>query len=123
MLQKDQYYWTQLRRALQEGQWLNPCPSKAPNGTALSWSELFRKFNKHCKGFDDIAEIANQTRAHAALLAAGSTDEDQDDQPPTGVYPLELGNECILPAERIGDAMAGYDILKELQSSHLDVRA
>jgi len=123
MVQKDQYYWTQLRRALQEGQWLNPCPSKDIKGYTLSWPELFRKFNKHCKGFYDIAEIANQTRAHAALLAAGSTDEDQDDQPLTGVYPLELGNECILPEERFADAKAGYDILKELQSSHLDVRA
>ncbi|KAK0200307.1 hypothetical protein DFS33DRAFT_1360453 [Desarmillaria ectypa] len=117
---KDKYYWTQLRAALTSGQWSSPCPSKAPTGKALSWSELFRKFNKHCKGYQDVTEVASQTHALALLLAASSKDDDQDDPPQFGEYALELGDESVLPEERKGEAQAGYDILKKLESSNFD---
>ncbi|PBK98454.1 hypothetical protein ARMGADRAFT_960093 [Armillaria gallica] len=117
---KDKYYWTQLRAALTSGQWSSPYPSKAPNGAALSWSELFRKFNKHCKGYEAVTEVASQTHALALLLAASFKDDDQDDAPRTGEYALELGDESVLTEERKGEAQAGYDILKKLESSNFD---
>lgn len=119
--QKERYYWTQLRRALAEGQWSSTYPAKTPNGIALTWSELLRKFNKHCKGFHDVAEVASQTHALALLLSANSTDDDQDDPPESGVYPLDIASECSLPEERIEEATAGYEVLKGLKSSNFDV--
>ncbi|KAF9467554.1 hypothetical protein BDZ94DRAFT_1155674 [Collybia nuda] len=118
--QKDKHYWTQLRSALAAGQWSVQYPARAPNGIALSWSELFRKFNKHCRGFNDVSEIASQTQALALLLAANSKDEDQDDAVEGVQYPLNLGAECILPEERVEEASAGYEVLKRLESSNFD---
>lgn len=119
---KDKYYWTQLRAALTAGQWTSQFPAKALNGTALSWSELFRKFNKHCRGFKDVTEVASQTHALALLLASNSEDGDQDDSRKDVEFPLDLGDECTLPQERIDEAAAGYDILKSMESSNFDVR-
>ncbi len=118
---KDKFYWSQLRAALTSGQWSSPSPSKALNGTALSWSGLFRKFNKHCKGYEDVTEVASQTHALALLLAASSKDDDQDDAPRTGEYSLELGDESVLAEERKGEAQTGYDILKKSESSNFNV--
>ncbi|KAJ7471989.1 hypothetical protein FB451DRAFT_1090193 [Mycena latifolia] len=118
---KDKYYWSQLRAALTAGQWAAQFPAKAPNGTALSWSELFRKFNKHCTGYKDVAEVASQTHALALLLAANSNkDQDIDEPPKTGEFALELGNECMLPEERVAEATACYEALKKLESSNFD---
>lgn len=119
---KDRHYWTQLRSSLTAGQWLSSSPAKTPNGIPLPWSELFRKFNKHCKGFGAVAEVAQQTQALAVLLCANSRDEDQDEPVRPDEYPLELGDECVLPAERIEEAKTGYNILKKLESSNFDVR-
>ncbi|KAJ7119647.1 hypothetical protein C8R44DRAFT_841131 [Mycena epipterygia] len=117
---KDKYYWSQLRAALTAGQWATQFPAKAPNGTALSWSELFRKFNKHCTGYKDVAEVASQTHALALLLAANSKDQDIDDPPKTGEFALELADECVLPEERVAEATACYEALKKLESSNFD---
>ncbi|KAJ7854317.1 hypothetical protein B0H14DRAFT_2756738 [Mycena olivaceomarginata] len=117
---KDKYYWSQLRGALTAGQWSAQFPAKAPNGTALSWSELFRKFNKHCIGYSDVAEVASQTHALALLLAANSKDQDGDSPPQTGEFPLELGDESVLPQERKAEAKGGYETLKKLESSNFD---
>ncbi|RDB21856.1 hypothetical protein Hypma_010861 [Hypsizygus marmoreus] len=118
--QKERYYWTQLRRTLAEGQWSAQYPAKTPNGIALSWSELFRKFNKHCKGFQDVTQVASQTQAIARLLAANHKDEDEDDTPQGVVYPLDLGKECTLPLEQIEEAKGGYEVLKNLKTSNFD---
>ncbi|KAJ6524440.1 hypothetical protein DFH09DRAFT_1372181 [Mycena vulgaris] len=118
---KDKYYWTQLRAALTAGQWAAQFPAKTPNGTALSWSELFRKFNKHCTGYKDVAEVASQTHALALLLAANSMDQDIDDSDKkTGDFSLDLGDACMLPEERVAEATACYDALKKLESSNFD---
>ncbi|KAJ6558200.1 hypothetical protein B0H19DRAFT_1028834 [Mycena capillaripes] len=117
---KDKYYWAQLRAALTAGQWAAQFPAKAPNGTALSWSELFRKFNKHCTGYKDVAEVASQTHALALLLAANSKDQDIDRPPKAGEYSLDLADECLLPEERVAEATACYEALKKLESSNFD---
>lgn len=119
---KDRHYWTQLRAALTAGQWSSTTPAKAPNGTPLSWSELFRKFNKHCKGFRDVVEIASQTQALALQLAACSTDGDEDGVGHCENFPIELGSESQVVPERLEEASAGYEVLKKLESSNFDVR-
>ncbi|KAG6874001.1 hypothetical protein C0995_007958 [Termitomyces sp. Mi166 len=122
MSAKERHYWAQLRIVLTSGQWLSRYPAKTPNGTALPWSELLRKFNKHCKGFQDVAQIASHTQTLALLLAANSRDEDQDDAPGEreSKYPVKLDSECMLPEERIEEAKAGHDALMSLQSSNYD---
>lgn len=124
---KDKYYWTQLRAALTSGQWASASPAKALNGTPLSWSELLRKFNKHCNGFSDVAEIASQTQALALLLAASEStqlkDRDLDGDRASPLGPLALGEECVLPEERQEEARAGYEALRKLDSASADVRS
>ncbi|KAF7305491.1 hypothetical protein HMN09_00801900 [Mycena chlorophos] len=117
---KDKHYWGQLRASLTAGQWAAPFPAKAPNGTPLSWSELFRKFNKHCAGYRDVAEVASQTQALSLLLSANSKDQDRDDPPESGRYSLALGTECVLVEERKPEAQTAYDVLKKIESSNFD---
>ncbi|KAF9444615.1 TPR-like protein [Macrolepiota fuliginosa MF-IS2] len=113
---KERHYWTQLRAALTAGQWRSSFPAKAPNGTLLPWSELFRKFNKHCKGFRGVAEVALQTRILGSYLATEIDDEDVTGN--TMRPPLDLGDECIVGPEGSEDTLAGYESLKGLESSN-----
>ncbi|TFK35798.1 hypothetical protein BDQ12DRAFT_687572 [Crucibulum laeve] len=117
---KERHYWVQLRSALTSGQWLAQAPSRAPNGAPLSWSELLRKFNKHCRGSTDVAEVASQTYALSLLLAAGTMDEDGDVVGNELELTLDAGDECVLASERIEEATAGYEALKKIQSSNFD---
>ena len=117
---KDRHYWAQLRAALTAGVWASSAPAKTPNAYPLSWSELIRKFNKHCAGFQDVAEIASQTQALSIWLSANVADEDQLGSEPDGQ--LRLASECMLLPERVQEATAGYDALKTLQSTRSDVR-
>jgi len=116
---KDKHYWAQLRAALTAGHWSSPSPAKAPNASPLSWFHLLRKFNKHCKGFQDVAEVVSQTQALCMWLGADAVDldqlgtEDNDD--------IVLADECILPLERIEEGKGGYEILKKLNSNNFDV--
>ncbi|KAF5331811.1 hypothetical protein D9611_008907 [Ephemerocybe angulata] len=116
---KERHYWSQLRAALTAGQWLAQFPAKTPQGAPLSWSELFRKFNKHCKGFNDVSELASQNYGLALLLATHALNEDED-YGDVRDFSLELGHECILPSERVEEATAGYEAVKALQSANSD---
>jgi hypothetical protein len=118
---KERHYWSQLRASLTAGQWLAQYPAKDPRGGQLSWTELFRKFNKHCKGFHDVSEIASQTYGLALLLSTHALNEDDDYRSPRDLS-IELGKECILPPERGEEATEGYEKLKSLQSANSDVR-
>ncbi len=118
---KDRHYWIQLRIALTGGQWDAPSPGKAPNAARLSWSELLRKFNKHCIGHADIAELVSQTQALSLLLAANASDQSLDGNDVTSKCPLALCQEFILAEERVSEALAGYNVLKGLDSSNTDV--
>lgn len=113
---KDRHYWSQLRAALTAGHWSSGTPAHAPNGSPLSWSRLFYKFNKHCKGFQDVAEIAAQTRLLSLLLGANSVDEDVSGNEQDGE--LRLGEECMLAPERVEEATVGYQTLQNLESSN-----
>ncbi|GBE85832.1 predicted protein [Sparassis crispa] len=117
---KDKHYWRQLREALTAGKWDISSPGRATNGTQLSWSELLRKFNKHCVGHTDVAELASQTQALSLLLSANSSDHSLDGNDVSGRNPLLLSQECMLPKERIEEATAGYNALKTIESSNLD---
>lgn len=117
---KDKYYWSQLRAALTAGQWSSPSPAKTPKGIALSWSELLRKFNKHAKGFKEVAEVASQTQALTLLLDANAAEIIQNDGESDGH--LALGTECMLPEERIEEATGGFEVLIKLEASNFDVR-
>ena len=118
---KDAHYWTQLRSALTAGDWASAYPAKTPSAAPISWSELLRKFNKHCKCFEDFAEIASQTQALALLLSAQSGDEDQDGVDDTPYGSQAVLDECILPQERKDEALTGYEKLKKLECSNFDV--
>jgi hypothetical protein len=120
---KDVHYWTQLRSALTGGQWTVSSPAKTPHGAPLSWSELLRKFNKHCHGFADVAEIASQTQALTLLLLANSQDDDGDDTGGVGCGYLALGGECVLAEERVAEARTCYEALKSMECFNFDVRS
>jgi hypothetical protein len=47
---KGDHYNAQLTHALLKGNWADATAGTAPNGTALSWSELIRKWGKHTGG-------------------------------------------------------------------------
>lgn len=125
---KERHYWAQLRSALTSGQWRSPHPARTPNGTPIPWPELLRKFNKHCRGYSDIAEVAAQTQALCLLLGARYADDDEHILLPelgsgSGDF-VELGVEevGVLAEERIEEAMVGYNVLKSLEASKFDVR-
>lgn len=105
---KARHYWTQLRAALTAGQWRSHFPAKTPNGVALSWSELFRKFIKHCRGAQDVAHVASYTHTLALFILKDPTDEDDD-------------NDCLVSEAVVDQIKEGYEQLKSLQSSNLDV--
>lgn len=102
----------------------------------MTWSELLRKFGKHCRGYGDVADMANQTQLLGVLLSGKDADDDTNDwEFLTGVvaedegdnedrkklYPLELGNDCLLREERREDAKAAFRALKTLNSTNSDV--
>lgn len=118
---KDRHYWTQLRTVLTAGLWDASLPAKAPNGVPISWSELLRKYNKHCHGFKDVAELASQTQALSLLLAANAKDQTLDGNEPGPDGPLVLGDECTLPEERMPEATAGYNTLKGINGANTEV--
>ncbi|KZT18342.1 hypothetical protein NEOLEDRAFT_1143513 [Neolentinus lepideus HHB14362 ss-1] len=118
-LAKDQHYWAQLRVALTAGDWASSSPAKTPKGAPLPWPELLRKFNKHARGFADVAEVAAQTQNLGLLLGGGLERKELDGQEtPYGC--LDLGEECIVQEGHLEDAKAGYEALKKLESSNLD---
>jgi hypothetical protein len=118
---KDKHYWTQLLATLTAGSWDVALPAKAPNGTLLPWSELLRKFNKHCHGYSDVAELASQTQALALVLesGAGHHDVEGDSTNFSNNFSnaLDLDDECVVPQGRREEASAGYASLTRLRSN------
>ena len=117
---KPQHYWRQLREVLTAGKWDARMPAKDYSGRPVSWSDLLRKFHKHCPGHPDVAELASQTQALSLLLSANEDGLDGNACDAEGV--LVLGEECMLAEERIQEGLAGYNTLKQLDASRSDVR-
>jgi hypothetical protein len=114
---KDRHYWTQLRTALTGGCWGSK-PAKAVNGAPITWTELLRKFNKHCHGYTDVSEIASQTQALALFVAAGISDGELDGDGRYDEESFALGTECMVAGEHADEAQAGFEVLKTLESAH-----
>ena len=87
-------------------------PGKDPKGTSLNWANLLRKFNKHCPGQNEFAEVVSQTQHLYLQLAAGQQKPVLDSQ--TG--PLDLGDDAILLEERRKEGQTGYDVLNAIPS-------
>lgn len=117
---KPQHYWRQLREVLTAGKWDARMPAKDYSGRPVSWSDLLRKFHKHCPGHPDVAELASQTQALSLLLSANEDGLDGNACDAEGV--LVLGEECMLAEERIQEGLAGYNTLKQLDATRSDVR-
>jgi hypothetical protein len=121
---KDKHYWSQLRVALTAGSWGSPHPAKAFKGGPISWTDLLRKFKKHCHGYSDVSEIANQTQALALLVAGGPTDRELDGIGYHHEELLVLGTESVVADEHAAEAELGYKILRDLEAENTisDVR-
>jgi hypothetical protein len=121
---KDKHYWTQLRTALTGGSWGSSSPAKAFNGASITWTELLRKFDKHCRGYIDVSVIANQTQALALLVAGGPNDDELDGNEQYIEGSLTLGTESVVAEEHANEARVGFEALRSLESEHAnsDVR-
>jgi len=115
-LTKDKHYWTQLRTAITAGQWDSNVPGKDLKGSTLNWANLLRKFNKHCPGHNEFAEVVSQTHHLFLQLAAGQQKSDSDSSQRSQTCPLDLGDNTILPEERQREGRAGYDVLHAIPS-------
>lgn len=121
---KDKHYWSQLRIALTAGYWGSPHPAKAFKGGPITWTDLLRKFNKHCHGYTDVSEIANQTQALALLVAGGPTDRELDGIGYHHEELLVLRTEGVVADEHVVEAEVGYKVLRglEAENTNSDVR-
>jgi hypothetical protein len=121
---KDKHYWAQLRAALTGGFWGSSTPAKTFKGNPISWSELLRKFDKHCHGYTDVSEIANRTQALALLVAGIPTDGGLDGDDQSGEDSLAVGTESVVVGEHADEARVGFEALRNLESEHAnsDVR-
>ena len=115
-LTKDRHYWTQLRTAITASRWESELPGKDLKGYALNWANLLRKFNKHCPGQNEFAEVVSQTHHLSLQLAASQRELVTDGSQRSQVGPLDLGDEVILSRERQQEGQAGYDVLKAIPS-------
>lgn len=115
-LTKDKHYWTQLRTVITAGQWGSDVPGKDPKGNVLNWANLLRKFNKHCPGQNEFAEVVSQTHHLHLQLAAGQQKSAIDGSQSSLTNPLDLGDENVLPEERLQEGQAGYDVLNAIPS-------
>ena len=115
-LTRDKHYWTQLRTAITAGQWDSDFPGKDPKGNTLNWANLLRKFNKHCPGQNEFAEVVSQTHHLYLQLAAGQQKSAIDGSQRSQTGPLDLGDDTILPEERQQEGRVGYDVLHAIPS-------
>ncbi|CAL1702635.1 unnamed protein product [Somion occarium] len=60
------------------------------------------------------------TQALSLLLAANATDRSLDGNEVSEEGPLALGEECMLPEERIPEGLAGYTTLQNMEGSNTD---
>jgi len=115
-LTKDKHYWTQLRTVITAGQWGSDSPGRDPKGKALNWADLLRKFNKHCPGHNEFAEVVSQTHHLHLQLAASQQKSAIGGSKRIQTSPLGLCDDTILPEERQQEGQVGYDVLNAIPS-------
>lgn len=126
---KSTHYQSQLLQSLASGPWLAPNPGRTPSGSReLAWSELVRKWGKHCGNSavgqegEVLAEIAKGTQVLGSALASisPSTSASQSNHLH---WKLQLEDECIVPdsSPRYAEVSSAYEKLKGIKSSS-DVR-
>lgn len=115
-LTKDKHYWTQLRTATTAGRWDSDFPGKDTKGNTLNWANLLRKFNKHCSGKNEFAEVVSQTHHLYLQLAAGQQKSVIDGSQLSQAGSLDLGDDTTLPEERQKEGQTGYDALNAIPS-------
>ncbi|KAG9019248.1 hypothetical protein FRB90_004810 [Tulasnella sp. 427] len=106
---KAVHYEHELNAALCRGGWAESSPAKTHKGVPISWSELLRKHQKHCKT-PSLATVAQETRDLTLLLAASgasptsfsSTDFDVDSSESDNVF--NRRDEYVLAEERQSSA-------------------
>jgi len=113
-LTKDKHYWTQIRTVITAGQWSSDVPGKDTSNDPLNWADLLRKFNKHCPGQNEFAEVVSQTHHLHLQLSAGQQKSAIDGPQRSLASPLDLGDDVILPEERQQEGQAGYDALNAI---------
>ena len=116
-LTKDKHYWTQLRAVITAGQWDYDRPGKDQKGYTLDWANLLRKFNKHCPGQNEFAEVVSQTHYLYLQLSAGQQKPATDGSQCFQASPLDLDDEIVLPPERQQEGQMGYGVLKAIPSA------
>ncbi|KAL7411328.1 hypothetical protein BDY24DRAFT_396410 [Mrakia frigida] len=77
---KPRHYSNQLDKVLTAGTWADPSPASAPNGTALPWAELVRKYEKHVGG--TAGALALNLRTLTLYLTPSSTSTFSSSAPP-----------------------------------------
>jgi hypothetical protein len=85
-------------------------------GNTLNWANLLRKFNKHCPGQNEFAEVVSQTHHLYLQLAASQQNRLLMALNASQTSPLDLGDDAILPEERQQEGQAGYDVLNAIPS-------
>ncbi|KAF9509208.1 hypothetical protein BS47DRAFT_1397092 [Hydnum rufescens UP504] len=105
---KAAHYYQQLHATLLRGAWADSNPGRAPNGAVLDWSELLRKFRKHCTHHGDFANVVQQIQALALLMLSPSqsiSPEALDGEVGDVSGPLPLKSEGVLRTERRDEAL------------------
>ncbi|KIY62652.1 hypothetical protein CYLTODRAFT_426757 [Cylindrobasidium torrendii FP15055 ss-10] len=120
---KPAHYLLQVQLVLTSGTFTdeNAFPAKDAKGYPISWTELLRKFDKHCTGehYAGIGLVARSvwqlSRAIAASEGDGPTEGEQET-----LYKLDPGATCILHGEkRKEQAREAYESIKKLPKSDI----
>ncbi|KAG8959567.1 hypothetical protein FRC00_001448 [Tulasnella sp. 408] len=111
---KAAHYEHELNAALCRGAWAESSPAKTHKGVAISWSELLRKHQKHCKA-NSLNTVAQETRDLSLLLvASGPT--------PTSFSPADFDFDCS-ESENVFNRGEEYALFGERQASAKQILA
>ncbi|KIY66738.1 hypothetical protein CYLTODRAFT_423141 [Cylindrobasidium torrendii FP15055 ss-10] len=109
--EKSAHYFLQLQLARTAGDFSADIafPARDVHNNTLSWSELFRKVDKHCIGeeWKDLREVVSAVRKLAVAIE-GSKDNES-----LGTYKIDVGrSQLVRGDERVGDIRSTYEGLK-----------
>ncbi|KAG8935289.1 hypothetical protein FRC01_003040 [Tulasnella sp. 417] len=111
---KAAHYEQELNAALCRGAWAESSPAKTHKGVAISWSELLRKHQKHCKA-NGLATVAQETRDLSLLLVASGP-------APTSFSPSDFDFDCS-ESDNVFNRGDEYVLFGERQASAKQILA